>query len=108
MVRIHEPTAEERLAEEEWFSAQPDDIRTIAEKFPPLTLYRLKTTGQCVTPHRITKDDEGNITFTVAVTDRYHQRMFEVQLYGINPDDLVPLESQDTNDALVKATGGVV
>lgn len=83
---IVEWTDEIRRAWDEWLK-EHEPVRALAERFPPVYLYRLKTTGQRVHIVSFSEDD----TLTVAVQVEYNPLlMVNVghNVFGIRPDDL--------------------
>jgi hypothetical protein len=88
MARWTEPEAEEVTAWKEWVASRPAAVRKIAERLEPWTLYRLKDTGQRVTLYSISEDG----TVTVDITGEYNAMLFDRQVFGINPNDLIPCD----------------
>ncbi len=90
MARFYEPTPEQESEWKQWVSERPDDIREVAERFDPWSLYRLKSSGHRVTLYSISEGSP--VTVTVNVLKEFNEIMFERQVFGINPDDLEPCE----------------
>ena len=68
----------------EWVKTRPECIRLLCERFPPDTLYRLKSTGSRVTIYSYSETN----TVTVNITGQYNAHMMDRQVFGIDPDDL--------------------
>lgn len=73
---------------ETWFRGRPGMIQSLAQRFPPYNLYRLKSTGQRCT---IYSYNEGG-TLTVAVTGQWNQVMFDRHVFGVAPENLEEAE----------------
>ncbi len=96
MPPLHDPTPDELAEWEAWVSTRPADIRAVAERWNPWTLYRLKSTGQFVT---ILSYQEGNhgegdpmfhdVTLNINVDARWNWAAFPGRnVFGVKPDDL--------------------
>jgi hypothetical protein len=92
MSRIAEPAATEEAAFKEWLRSRPENVRAVAEKFDPWTLYRLKTTGQRVGIVSFSEAKDGSVTLTVSVTGQFNLVEFDRNVFGILPDDLEPCD----------------
>jgi hypothetical protein len=96
MALIIEWNEEQRHTWDEWVASRPSVIREMCEKFPPNRLYQLKSTNQRVTLHSYSTDG----TMTVNVTGEYNAVIFERQVFGIRPDDLVECDLPQSTDPL--------
>jgi len=94
MARYYNPTTDEEHAWREWVADLPVDVRVIAERFDPWTLYQLKTTGQRVVLYSFSEDG----TVTVNVLAEFNLIMLERQVFGINPDDLEECDLPDADE----------
>jgi hypothetical protein len=94
MANIFEPTAEQQAQWAEWVSSRPANVRAVAERFNPWTLYRMKSTGQRVTVYSFQehKDGTGTVTLTVNITGQFNVLIHDRQVFGIDPADLEPCE----------------
>lgn len=85
MAKIYE---QDEAAWQAWLAERPPHVRTVAEKFPPNRLYRLKTSGHRVTVYSFSEEAGGCVTAKVNVTAEYNLVDFERQVFGVNPEDL--------------------
>ena len=75
-------------------AGRPDNVRKVAERFDPWTLYHMKSTGQHVTLYSFSEADNGTVTLTVNVTREFNPEVLvERQVFGIDPDDLEPVQA---------------
>jgi hypothetical protein len=95
MPALYTPTPAEAAEWEAWVAARPADIREVAERLNPWTLYRLKTTGQYVTVLSYQEaDPDGdpmfhNVTLNINVDARWNFAAFPGRrVFGVDPDDL--------------------
>jgi hypothetical protein len=89
MARYKEPTDENLQAWREWTASRPEAVRTIAERYDPWTLYRLKTTNQRVFLQSFfDPDPDGKVTCRVAVSGEFNLVTHERSVFGIDPNDL--------------------
>lgn len=96
MARIYEPTPEQITEWNAWVASRPASVRKIAERFEPWCLYRMITTGDRCTLVSISEDE----TVTVAITGEYNTVMFDRDVFGVSPDDLVPCELPEADEAV--------
>jgi hypothetical protein len=120
MTRWFDPTKEQEQLWAEWLAERPDNIRRVAERFDPWTMYRLTTTGQrarflgcdtgvtncgetrCSTEtcrllegHKGDHDPIGRVTVRIHAE---HPTLGEITargVFGIDPEDLVPWTEED-------------
>lgn len=83
-MKWYTPTETEASNWREWVESRPPQIRELAERFDPWTLYRLKTTDQRVTV--LSFSEEG--TLTVSVSGKFNDTLFERDVFGIDPGDM--------------------
>lgn len=95
-MRYTEPTQWQERAWAEWVASRPSRVRAIAERFDPWTLYQMQSTGQRVTVCSISEDG----TVTVAVTGQFNLVMFDRQVFGVNPNDLVSCALPGADESL--------
>jgi hypothetical protein len=94
MARIIEPTTEQIAEWKAWVASRPDCVRKVAERFDPWSLYQMKSTGHRCTLISFFEDG----TVKVAITSEFNALMFERQVFGISPDDLVPCDLPGENE----------
>lgn len=96
--RVFAPTPKEEKEYWDWVVSRPENVRRVAEKFDPWSLYRMKSTGHLVTLFSF-NEAEDRVTVTVTVSGDYNLVVFERNVFGIDPDDLEPCEPplQDEN-----------
>ncbi len=70
----------------------------VAERFEPWGLYRLVPTGQRVTVVSFGTHDDGSITLTVNVSSEFNFATADRDVFGINPNDLVPCELPEPSE----------
>lgn len=91
-----EVTPEQEAEWKTWVADRPPDVRDVAERFDPWSLYRMKSTGQRVT---IRSFREGPpVTLTVNILSDFNLVLFERQVFGIEPNDLEPCDIQDQDE----------
>ena len=95
MAEFFEPTKEQKIEWGKWVSDRPDDVRRVAERFNPWTLYRMKSTGQRVSVYSYGEQEDGETTLTVNITGDYNRVAFNRQVFGINPNDLEECDLPD-------------
>ena len=94
MARITEPNPEQETEWKAWVASRPACVRVIAERFDPWSLYQMKSTGHRCTLVSISE----NGTITVAINGDLNFVTFDRQVFGINPDDLVPCDLPGKDD----------
>lgn len=92
MARWTEPTPEQIKLWNEWVAERPPNVRAVAEKFEPWSLYRLKDTGSRVTVASFGEAQDGTVTLRVVVSGEFNLVMFDRTVFGITPDALEPCE----------------
>lgn len=104
MARINEPTPEQETDWAEWVAERPDNIRKVAERFDPWTLYRMKNTNQRVTLCSFREQANGNVTLTVNITGEFNLMLFGKRVFGIDPNNLeecdLPAEGEPLGEVL--------
>lgn len=98
MARIVEPTAKQLAGYRKWVKSRPPNVRAVAERFEPWSLYRFKDTDQRVTIVSFGEEQDGSVTLTVMVSAEFNFTMFERQVFGVNPDNLEPCELPAENE----------
>lgn len=83
-----EPTTPEQLSEwQAWLAERPDNVREIAEQYPPWPTYRLKSTGQHCAIRVYDEHDDGRVT--VKITAWYEPMIMPPRgVFGVDPHDL--------------------
>ena len=104
------PTPEQLREWDRWVADRPEHVRSVAERFNPWTLYRLTTTGQrcsVIGFHEVDvekakqSDPSGCGIAPVPVTAYIHAEnptlgeITGVNVFGIDPDNLVPWTEAD-------------
>lgn len=88
MALTYEPTPEQKTEWDQWVAERPGNVRRVAERFNPWTLYRHKDTDQRVTLYSFGEQSDGGVTLTVDITGEFNLISFNRQVFGIDPDDL--------------------
>jgi hypothetical protein len=91
-MRYAEPSAEQEAGWKEWVASRPHNVRVVAERFEPWSLYRMKSTNQRVTLVSFGEQEDGKVTLTVNVAGDFNFVVFDRQVFGIDPDDLEPCD----------------
>jgi hypothetical protein len=92
MARYFEPTPEQEAGWKEWVASRPDNVRVVAQRFEPFSLYRLKTSGHRVTVQSFGETVDGAILLTVNVSPEFNFIVVERDVFDVDPDDLEPCE----------------
>jgi hypothetical protein len=90
MARVTEPTADQEAGWKAWVAERPPEIRAVAERFDPWSLYRLKSTGQRCTLYSFSEGQP--VTMTVDFTGEHNLMVFDRRVFGIDPNDLEPCD----------------
>ena len=88
MAHYVEPTAEQEAGWAEWVASRPDNVRAVAERFNPWTLYRFKDSAQRCTLVSFGAHDDGSVTLTVNVTGQFNLVAFDRSVFGVDPGNL--------------------
>lgn len=94
MVRIYDPSPTQERAWAKWVASRPEPVRSIAQRFDPWTLYRMKSTGQRVTMASIFE----NGTVSVNITGEHNLIAFDRNVFGIDPNDLTPCDLPEPSE----------
>ncbi len=95
MARLFEPTPKQEAGLAAWYASRSDRVQTVAERFPPWELFRIKSTGQIVHVLAFGKDEGKPITLRVNVPrslNAIHPLQEDYQVFGLDPDDLEPTD----------------
>jgi hypothetical protein len=92
MARFEEPTPQQKAGWREWVASRPPNVRAVAERFDPWSLYRLKPDGHRVTLYSLGEHEDGSVTVTVDVLGQFNLVPFERRVFGIPPGDLEPCD----------------
>lgn len=92
MAQTKNPTAKQVAGWKAWVASRPENVRIVAERFEPWSLYRMKSTGQRVTIYSFGEDKRGAVTLTVDVRADVNLVVFERRVFGIDPNDLEPCD----------------
>ena len=72
----------------DWVAERPDNVRAVAEKLNPWTLYRLKTTGQRVTIASFSEGEDESVTVPMGqVRQARHGAPEQGQQVDLDPRD---------------------
>lgn len=88
MANITEPTETMLKEWNDWVATRPVFIQEMAKKYLPWKLYRMKSTGQRVTPLSFFEDG----TLCVSITGEYNALFMDREVFGIKADDLEECE----------------
>jgi hypothetical protein len=102
-----QPTAEQLVAWDAWLADRPEHVRAIAERFNPWTLYRLTTTGQRCSVIGF-HETSGPIAVTayIRAENPVLGELSARNVFGIDPDTLVPWTDADEVHAPLPSTFG--
>jgi len=94
---------ETELFESDWFTSRPLEIQAVIRKWPGTRPWLLKTTNQIVTIYSYTEGTP--ITVTVDVLRLLNPcllcLLFSRRVFGIDPNDLLALDSSVEAQAMV-------
>jgi len=99
MARIVEPTKKEQKEWDKWVKSRPDNVRAIAERFDPWSLYKMKT-GQRCTLYSFGEQEDGSVTLSVNITGQFNFTDFDRCVFGVYPDDLEPCDLPASDEML--------
>jgi len=104
MAQFTEPTSKQRVDWNQWVVERPDNVREVAERFDPWTLYCMKDTNQRVTLYSFGEQAAGDVTLTVNITGEFNLISFDRQVFGIDPEALeecdLPAEGEPLGQVL--------
>lgn len=103
VARYHNPTPEELAAWNAWVESRPENVRDLARRLDPWTLYRLKSSGHRVTIYAIDEHNDEPVTLRVNVTGAFNLVAFERCVFGISPGDLEECELPAADEPLGSA-----
>ena len=106
-----DPTDEQRAAWEEWKAdpERPADMREVASRFDPWTMYRLTTTGQrCGVTSFFESSETQPVTLGIYAEHATLGPITGVGVFGIKPEDLVPWDGEEREDWKVERHGDAV
>jgi hypothetical protein len=92
MARFTEPTPEQEKLWTKWLSERPEQVRVVAQRFDPWSLFRYKKTGQRVTICGFNEENEDQVTVMMNVTGEFNCCMMERTVFGVDPNSLEPCE----------------
>lgn len=106
---IFEPTQEQRDGYAAWVAERPPDVRAVAERFFPWHLYLMKSTGHRVFIASFDEMEGGAVTVRVAIRAEFNEFLtFERDVFGVQPDDLIPCAVPEMGPGFVEFPEGVV
>jgi hypothetical protein len=82
------PTLKQVKEWKQWLKQRPENVRIVAEKFDPWTLFRLKTTNQRVVIMGFDVEPDSTVTVQVGVLGDYNLLTHQRKVFGIKPEDL--------------------
>lgn len=109
--RWTEPDDDQRDAWEEWKTdpSRPADMRAVAERFDPWSMYRLKTTGQrCGVVSFFESDGDQPVTLGIYAEHETLGPISAVKVIGVSPDDLEPWTGSERPEWEVEREGDAV
>jgi hypothetical protein len=92
MARYMEPTPELEQLWQQFVESRPPNVRAVASRFDPWSLYRLRASGHRVPIYAFDEEQDGRVTMRVNVLAQFNCILFERRVFGIAPDDLTPCE----------------
>ncbi len=87
-MRYVEPTEEQLHGWKAWVAERPDNVKALATRFDPWTLYRLISSGHRVIVQGFDEGVDGTVSLRVMVSGEFNFVTFERSVFGISPDDL--------------------
>jgi len=94
----YEPDDEKERLWKEWLAERPPDVRAVAEKFNPWTVYRHTVTNQRCQIQSFSEPEDPNEKVTVtAYVEGPMGPIMGHGVFGIPPENLVPWEEGDEN-----------
>lgn len=107
MAVLVELTDQQQREWQQWLSERPPAIRAVAERLPPMKLYRIKPNGHRVVILSYNETISGDVNLVVDVSGEYNRVLFSRQVFGIKPDDLeecdLPGPEEDVGDTSEEA-----
>jgi len=85
---------------EDFLSARPENIRKVAEKFPPWKKYRLKDhgfTGSVYIPRAYEEKEDGTVTIQCVKENKEMPILGGYSVFGIHPESLEEVEPSNQN-----------
>jgi hypothetical protein len=79
-----------------WIKTRPEAIQKMAKELPPDRLYWLETSGHRVEIYGYVEDG----TLIVSVLGKWNKTMFERNVFGIKPEDLVECDLPSPDEEL--------
>lgn len=88
-MRYATPTVDELAEWQTWLAERPANVRVVAERFDPWTLYRMKSTKRRVVIVAFDEGaNDGKVTLKVGVYGEFNFVVMERVVFGVDPDDL--------------------
>ncbi len=91
MGTLTDPSENELVRWADFLNSSPDNVRVVAERFPPWHLYRMRSTGHRVQIYSFDEMGQSRgVTLTVVVLREFNPQMGgpDRRVFGIEPDDL--------------------
>lgn len=99
MARFYEPSPKQEKGWKKWVKGRPENVRVVAERLDPWSLFVMKETGQRAMVRSFSEEDDGRVTVTVAVTGEFNLTLFDREVFGVDPNDLEPCDLPDPAEA---------
>jgi hypothetical protein len=103
-MRMFEPMESQERAWKKWVADRPDNVRAVAERFDPWTLYWHEKTKQRVFVigfDEVEKPGQAvKVTLRVGVSGEYNLVTHERQVFGLDPDELVECDLPKDDEQL--------
>ncbi len=93
---MSEWSEEQKKVWSQWLSERPENVRKVAEAFPPNRRYRLKTQGTDIgtyyVPHQYDEHEDGSVTMTCAKFNDIMPLLGGYGVFGMKPEELEMIE----------------
>jgi hypothetical protein len=101
MARWMEPTTEQVDAYREWVASRPDNVRLVAERLEPWSVYYMLPPGKFVVVQSFGEEEDGRVTLTVGVLEGIGTYHVAYGVFGCDPARLSPCDMPKPTDLLV-------
>ena len=99
MARWFEPDPLQVAVYAGWVASRPPDVRAVASRFEPWSLYRLGAGGPRVVVVGFSEGGAGPVTVIVNVSSDWNGTVNDRDIAGVDPDDLWPCELPEQVEA---------
>ncbi len=90
-MRWYEPTQEQLEDWRAWCDSRPASVAEVARRLPPWDLFLMASGHRC-TVYSYGELKGGGVSLTVSVTGRFNRVAFSRNVFGIDPEELVPCD----------------